>query len=87
MATLQKDTNKTPDWKLYPNSSDFSGMAQNECDNAIYLYVVAKGGTPAEDDGIILEGGVGNSIPVTIPDTEELHYKPVNKGPVTMRLG
>ncbi len=87
MATLEIETNETGDWKLYPNSSDFAGVAQNCCDRPIYLYVVATGGTPAEDKGIILKGGVGEYLPVSIAEGEELQFKPVAKGPVSMRLG
>ncbi|EKC5520950.1 hypothetical protein OP256_001314 [Vibrio parahaemolyticus] len=87
MATLPIETNETEDWKLYPGSSNFSGLVQNFCDYPIYLYVTATGGTPSDDDGILLKGGVGESLPVSIPETEELHYKPVAKGPVKLRLG
>ena len=86
MATLPKDTNTTKEWKAYPNSSDFSGMVQNLCDSAVYMQVVTIGETPTEEDGVVLPQGIGSHLPVTIPDTEELVYKPVAAGPVTLRL-
>ncbi|EGQ8036385.1 TPA: hypothetical protein ACX3FZ_002462 [Vibrio parahaemolyticus] len=86
MSTLPMETNDTNDWKLYPNSSNFSGMVQNGCDYPIYLYVTASGVSPAEQNGVVLKGGIGESLPVSIPDTEELHFKPVTKGPVKLRL-
>ncbi len=87
MSTLEINTNETSDWKLYPNSADFSGIAQNFCDRPIYLYVVATGEVPSEEKGILLKGGVGEYLPVSIAENEELQYKPVAKGPVSMRLG
>ncbi len=88
MATLTPQENDTGDWKQYPGSSDFSGIAQNLCDNALYLYVTATGQTPAEAEGVVLKAGVGEYIPVIIDSTETLHFKPLLPGKkVTMRLG
>lgn len=79
MATQLPLDNDTGTYKEYAGVTDFSGVVQNKCDYPSYLFIGAS--APADGtEGIILAGGVGQWVPVNIPDGEKLFQSPIFPG-------